>query len=217
MKNHNVIENLKSLYQSYIQTLTNPDVSTLKNFEKDFGIELFSNLKSLQKQEINYSLKNELNNKDIKVEILEILNICGLSTERTKNYPLEQIELIENKYSDGFLHYKFKDDFTLSSFNSKNDWTISLRVVAKISNPGVLCLKEKNEVVQSEDDFASHLVVFEHTFKEVEDLVLMNLKEYEELVELLVFGQWRISDFDGFMNGNSLFRPGNRVSFIEDF
>ena len=217
IENNNILEIFKKLYITYLNNLVKPDWNQLNNFEQDFGINLITIINYLKKKKLKYSLKNEIEEKDIKIEILEILNVCGLSTDRLKNYPLEKINLIDNKYDEGFLHYKFADNFKLSKFNSKNNWTISLRVVARISHPGIVELSSKNKTIEEEGNESSHLVVFEHTFKEVEDLLLVHLKDYEQLIEHLVYGTWKMSDCDGFMDGNSLFRKGEKISFIEDF
>lgn len=177
------------------------------------GIYIITGIRSGNK----YEFINRPDAADIRCEIIEVLNIVGLNHVRALNHPFSAITLDQNHYHQGLLVYKRDDNDSITTNMRFNNYRMIARFAVKFTHkPLIKLLKGDSHFAAETSDDQSHLVVFEHVFRDVDEELVISMKKVEELFDYAFYNEWKMVDIDGFFGGNSFKRDAGRV-VIEDF
>ncbi len=161
-------------------------------------------------------LADNFDDVDIQIEVQEVLNIVGLNQERALNQPFNELNLITNDYLNGLLIYKREEQTRVTADVHFNNYRMISRFILKVSHPSLINLKKNGELIQNDNtENQSHLLIFEHSFKDVDEELVIGIKDINEIFDYAVYGKWRMVDIDGFLEGNSFNRETADIVLIE--
>lgn len=191
-----------NIYKNYLEGLEDHSKWNLDNIEHDFLIENVKAVSELKKHGYSFSVNPEISNTEISLEKQEVLNIVGLNHVRWMNEPFSELDIIENDYLNGLLIYARNKSSQVCEDVYFNNYRMLTRFTMKVSHKALVGLGDNINNEREE----SHLIVFEHVFKDLDEELVINLKESKEATDYAVYGEWKIVDIDGFFEGNSFNR-----------
>lgn len=140
----------------------------------------------------------------------------GLNHVRSLNHPFGDLDLVQNNYHQGLLIYKRKPDANVTPEVSFNDYRMMTRFSVKFTHqPLVKVMKNDGQFAAETAEEQTHLVVFEHIYRDVDEELVISINKIDEIFDYTVYNDWKLVDFDGFFDGNSFNRPANKV-VLED-
>ena len=153
---------------------------------------------------------------EIDTEVLEILNIVGLNHDRVLNQPFNELDLVTNNYVDGLLVYKRDEQTKVTADVHFNNYRLISRFMLRVTHKPLISISQNGESVQAESTAKqSHLLIFEHAFKDIDEELVIGIKDISELYDYAVYGKWKMVDIDGFLEGNSFNRELSDIILIE--
>lgn len=210
MRLYSVYEEFDRIYREYLRLLTGARDINPEDFEVDFLIKAINSISALQANGQTYTAPQPLDAVKFDFEMVEVLNIIGLNGHRFLNRPMEDIELSTNDYRSGLLRYRHNPPAT-EEMNYLNDFRCLIRVVLKAHHPEVLELSGRTP---QEPKRGCHLLVFENWMGNASEELAMRAQSDVEFLKLSTLRFWRLTDVDGFFNGNSYYRPASNIELV---
>lgn len=211
---YSVNEELIRIYKDYLRLLSGATDIDPEDFEADFLVKVIHSLGALENNSQKYTLPGgpqSLDDLQLDLELVEVLNIIGLNGHRFLNHPLQDIELCTNEYRNGLLRYRHNPPAS-QEMQYLNEFRCLVRVVVKAHHPEVLHLKEPKD---GETKKGCHLLVFENWFgNPSEELALQSTSDTDYL-KMSQPRFWRLTDVDGFFNGNSYYRKTGDFELVK--
>jgi hypothetical protein len=181
----------------------------------DFLVKIIHSLGALKNNSQKYTLPGgpqSLKDLQVDFELVEVLNIIGLNGHRFLNHPLLDIELSTNDYRNGLLRYRHNPPAT-SEMHYLNDFRCLVRIVVKAHHPEVLTLNAEEEAGPGK---GCHLLVFENWMGNPTEDLALRAKTDVEYLQMSTLRFWRLTDVDGFFNGNSYYRQASNIELVNE-
>ena len=123
------------------------------------------------------------------------------------NQPFNELDLIKNDYLDGLLIYKRDEQTRVTSDVHFNNYRMISRFIFKLTHSPLISLQKNREIVnQNSNENQTHLLICEHVYKDIDEELVICIKDINEIFDYAVYGEWKIVDVDGFLGGNSFNR-----------
>lgn len=213
-------------FSKFLQFLSNPQEAPSHLFIEE---ELVSKLSSTGKI-LNQKDLSKLVNSTFQLEILEILNVLGHPGHRgTFQKYVEASVVKRNEYSQGLVVYETKSEKVDPSLYKMMPFHIFdkmglVRIALRVTHPKIFQFRFKKqnpaksetqeqeigkEVAPYERGLQQSLLILENWMIKPEEELIITSETDEELLTRLCLGDWVITDFNGIMNGNSLYPNSN--------
>lgn len=213
MRLYSVYEEWERIYREYLRLLSGATDIDPEDFEVDFLVKAIQSVSALGKDGKTYTAAKPLDGLRFDLELIEVLNIIGLNGHRYLNRPMQDIELSTNDYRSGLLRYRHNPPAT-EDMNYLNDFRCLIRVVIKAHHPEVLRFTAETTPESPEPKRGCHLLVFENWMGNSSEELAMRAQSDVEFLGLSTLRFWRLTDVDGFFNGNSYYRPASNLELV---
>ena len=213
-------ETIMSIYKSFLDGLVENNTDLLKtNVETYFLSKLQPILKGLKQKNHSVELRRNVDIKEDNVELFNVNLILGngLSTNRKKNRSILSYNTIDTLFRDCPITVYLK-----KKPGHEETARMKIQLEFSVRSCWYLVLMRKGEVVVDyngkDGDYWHHLVLegdlLELTQRQFKGAIAalnsgegLQLTEYKNLTKEM---EWKLIDFDGFMEGNPLLEYGAR-------